>query len=229
MATRGVALRSAPLQWAVASTPSSLSVLLVLIVIVGILAAPRSPWMYVASPAFAAALWLFAQLQLKRPATIDNDRKPWLAKGHDHELSEALAGLAPGRAKRLLTDLVRLGRLLHARAKAVGDEDLVDDTGELLSLASEVARDLSRMREVIRLASSDSDGTAPVAVRSLRDRSHKLERLLLRASGALAGANRRLMDATGEAPELTDLIHEIDRSRAAYQEVADELEGLLSN
>lgn len=229
MATRGVALRSAPLQWAVASTPSSLSALLLSIVIVGSLAAPANPILYVASPAFAAALWFLAQLQLKRPATIDRDRKPWLAKGHDHELSEALAGLTPGRAKRLLTDLVRLGRLLHTRAKAVGDEDLVDDTGELLSLASEVARDLSRMREVIRLASSDPGGKAAVSVRDLRDRSRKLERLLLRASGALTGANRRLMDATGEAPELTGLIHEIDRSRAAYQEAADELEGLLSN
>ncbi len=35
------------------------------------------------------------------------------------------------------------------------------------------------------------------------------------------------MDAAGEAPELTDLIHEIDRSRASYREAADELEVLL--
>jgi hypothetical protein len=229
MESRGVALRSAPLRWAVASMPSSLTALLVLIVFVGILAAPRSPWMYVASPAFAVALWFLAQLQLRRPASIDSDREPWLSKEHDHDLTEALAGLAPGRAKRLLTDLVRLGRLLHTRAKAAGDEDLVDDTGELLSLASEVARDLSRMHEMIRLGSSEADGRAGVAVRAVDDRAHKLERLLLRATGALTGANRRLTDATGEAPELTDLIHEIDRSRAAYQEAADELEGLLSN
>jgi hypothetical protein len=85
------------------------------------------------------------------------------------------------------------------------------------------------MHEMIRLGSSEADGRAGVAVRAVDDRAHKLERLLLRATGALTGANRRLTDATGEAPELTDLIHEIDRSRAAYQEAADELEGLLSN
>jgi hypothetical protein len=204
-----------------------LSVLLVLILVVGLLAAPVNPWLFAASPAFAGALWFLAQLQLKRPASVDLDREPWLSPEHDRDLSAALAGLPTGRAKRLLTDLVRLGRLLHTRASAGGDADLVDDTGELLSMASGVARDLARMHEMIVAASGEVRGPQAVAVRALGDRARSLERLLLRATGALAGANRRLMDPAGDAPGLTDLIHEIDRSRASYREAADELEALL--
>ena len=47
----------------------------------------------------------------------------------------ALMSLPVGTPRALLSDVVRLGRLLWKRAAATGDVDIVEDTSELLSLS----------------------------------------------------------------------------------------------
>lgn len=230
LAERGLAVRSSPVRWSVASTPFSFAIVLLVLLAAGVLAGLWvSPWVALLAPAAGLALWLTAQVHLHRPITGDSDRQPWLAPDDEKVIVGALTSLPNSRAKSLLVDLVRLGRLLHARAGIAGDESVADDTIALIVVAAEVARDLIDVGELSQaltrmdaIQPSDSSARARLIASAVQ-----LESLLLTAIGQLGGDNRRLLHQGRAGNRLSFLVHEIDRGRSAYRGAFREIEELL--
>ena len=72
-----------------------------------------------------------------------------------------------GTPRTLLSDAVRLGRLLWERAAVTGDVDIVKDTSQLLALAAAAATDLGRVEEAGRVvASQRAEGAAAHVTRT---------------------------------------------------------------
>ena len=140
--------------------------------------------------------------------------------------------LPAGTPRTLLSDVVRLGRLLWERAAETGDVDIVEDTSELLSLAADAATDLARVEEAGRVMASQGTQSAAALVRrtgaleAIEVSRHRLHDLLLDAVRAMGGANRRLPEAGGQGPELARLADAIETSRLAQGEAVAEMKRL---
>ena len=227
---RGLAIRSASPTWSLASTPLSLLVLIVAVAATGALGALASqPWMGIAGPAVALLLWSLAQAQLHRPVVADPDRGGWLDPVDEGHVVRTLISLRPGRARVRFTELVRLGRLLFARAELAGDRATAEDVAALLVVGADVARDLD---EVLAWWSEHTPaelfGRGHAERDRMRDTADQLEALLVRAVGVLGGSHRRLVNDGSCSGELSFLIHEIDRGRASYVRAFREVEELLA-
>jgi hypothetical protein len=141
--------------------------------------------------------------------------------------------LPVGTPRTLLSDVVRLGRLLWKRAAATGDVDIVEDTSELLSLAGDAATDLARVEEAGRVMASRGAESATALVRrtealeAIEVSRHRLHDLLLDAVRAMGGAHRRLPEAGGQGPELARLAEAIETSRVAEAGAVEEMKRLL--
>jgi hypothetical protein len=234
LAERGLGVRFLSARWwGVASMPPFLVVSLALLVMAGVGAwSLHYPWVALLAAGATVAASLIAQLYLRYPLTQDRDRDRWLEPDDERVIVETLTSLPRGRAKSLLTDLVRLGRLLHARARLADDRTVMDDTAALMVVAAEVATDLVHTRELAealtrREAIRGSDPTEPDAQVRLIASAEQLEGLLLNAIGQLGGGNRRLLHQGGSGNRLSFLVHEIDRGRSAYRGAFLEIEELL--
>jgi hypothetical protein len=235
LAHGGVPALLTPKRWGVAPIPPSLGFLLLSVVMVGSFVGLLSgQLLFFGSPLYAGLLWMLAQFHLRRPAACGGKSDSWLPSDVEERLVTALMSLPAGNPRTLLSDAVRLGRLLWERAEATGDVDIVENTSELLALAADAATDLARVEEAGRvMASQKTQGeTTPVtrkgpveAVEASRQRLHDL---LLTAVRAMGGANQRLPEAGGHGPDLAQLADAIETSRLA-QAVADvEVERLLA-
>lgn len=233
LAERGLAVRSSSVRWSVASTPFLLAVVLIGVLLAGVLASIWiSPWVGLLAPAVAAGLWFLAQFHLHRPVTRDSDRLPWLDSEDERTIVGTLTSLPRSRAKSLLVDLVRLGRLLHSRAQIAGDASVAEDTSALIVVAAEVATDLVHVRELAdallrKDAMEGGDPSEPEARVRLISSAVQLERLLFSAIAQLGGDTRRLLHQGLAGTRLSFLIHEIDRGRSAYRGAFREIEELL--
>ena len=135
-AHEGVPTQVIPKRWGVAPIPPRLGLVLLSVLMVGPLVGLFSGnLLFLMSPLYAGLLWILAQLHLRRPAACDRKSEPWLPHDVEEWLVAALMSLPVGTPRALLSDVVRLGRLLWKRAAATGDVDIVEDTSELLSLA----------------------------------------------------------------------------------------------
>ena len=145
----------------------------------------------------------------------------------------ALMSLPAGTPRTLLSDVVRLGRLLWERAGVTGDVDIVEDTSELMALAADAATDLARVEEAGRVMAGQPAETEAALVRrtealdAIEASRQRLHDLLLDAVRSMGGANRRLPEAGGQGPELARLADAIEISRAAEAEAVAEMKQLL--
>jgi hypothetical protein len=223
-----------PKRWGVAPIPPGLGLVLLSVLMVGaIVGLLTGQALFFGSPLYAALLWLLAQIRLKRPAAYRGKSDPWLPRDVEERLVTALMSLPVGTPRALLSDAVRLGRLLWERATATGDVDIVEDTSELLALAADAATDLARLDEADRVMASqrseDVDARPTAATLEAMEASRqRLHDLLLDAVEAMGGANRRLPEVGGQGTELARLAAEIENSRMARDQAATEVEGLLA-
>jgi len=185
------------------------------------------------SPLYAGLLWILAQLHLRRPAACGGKSDPWLPHDVEERLLTALMSLPVGTPRTLLSDVVRLGRLLWERAAATGDGDIVEDTSELLALAADAATDLARVEEAGRVMADQPAENAVALVRrtgaleAIEASRQRLHDLLLDSVRAMGGANRRLPEAGGQGPELARLADAIETSRVTEGEAVAEMKRLL--
>ena len=233
-AHEGVPTQVIPKRWGVAPIPPRLGLVLLSVLMVGPLVGLFSGnLLFLMSPLYAGLLWILAQLHLRRPAACDGKSEPWLPHDVEEWLVTALMSLPVGTPRALLSDVVRLGRLLWKRAAATGDVDIVEDTSELLSLAGDAATDLARVEEAGRVMASQGAESAGDLVRrtgaleAIEVSRQRLHDLLLDAVRAMGGANRRLPEAGGQGPELARLAEAIETSRVAEGEAVAEIERLL--
>jgi len=228
--SRGLSIRSASPRWSMASTPLPLLLILVAIVATGAVGASTAGgWMGVAAPVAALLLWAFAQVQLRRPVLHDPDRGGWLDPADEAQVVRTLLCLRPGRARVRFNELVRLGRLLHARAVMAGDAATAEDVVALMTVGADVARDLDRVLESWgELGGSALFGRDGGERERLRENADRLESLLVRATGVLGGSHRRFVNDGSCSGELSFLIHEIDRGRATYTRAIREVERMLA-
>ena len=224
-----------PKRWGVAPIPPGLVLVLLSVLIVGaVVGLVSGNLLFLASPLYAGLLWLLAQLHLRRPAACRGKSGPWLPRDVEERLVTALMSLPVGTPRTLLSDAVRLGRLLWERAAVTGDGDIVEDTSELLALAADAATDLARIEEAGRvMASQSSEGagahvTGPGALAAIEASRQRLHDLLLDAVGAMGGANRRLPEAGGQGTELARLADAIETSRVAQSGAVAEVKQLLA-
>ena len=233
-ADEGVPTQVIPRRWGVAPIPPGLGLVLLSVVMVGSLVGLLSGnLLFLMSPLYAGLLWALAQFHLRRPAACGGKNEPWLPHEVEERLVTALVSLPAGTPLTLLSDAVRLGRLLRERAAVTGDVDIVEDTSELLALAAAAATDLARVEEAGRvMASQRADGTAahdtrPGAIEAIEGSRRRLHDLLLDAVRSMGGANRRLPEAGGQGPELARLADAIETSRVAEAEALAEMKQQL--
>ncbi len=234
-ARKSVPARLIPKRWGVAPIPPRLGLVLLSVVMTGALVGLVSGQMlFFGSPLYAGLLWILAQIHLRRPAACAGKSDPWLPRDVEERLVTALMSLPVGTPRTLLSDAVRLGRLLWERANVTVDVDLVQDTSELLALAADAATDLARVEEARRvLVGRRAEGaTAPVtgtgALEAIDASRQRLHDLLLDAVRAMGGANRRLPEAGGQAAELAHLADAIETSRLAQAGAVAEVKQLLA-
>ena len=234
-AHRGVPAQLTPRRWGVAPIPPSLVLLLSSVVMVGALGGLLSGrLLFFGSPLYAGLLWILSQLHLRRPAACGRKSHPWLPTAVEERLVTALMSLPAGTPRALLSDAVRLGRLLWERAEVTGDVDIVEDTSELLALAADAATDLARVEEARRVMTSQEaeDASALMtgtgALEAVEASRQRLHNLLLDAVRAMGGANRRLPEAGGQGPEFAQLADAIETSRLAEAGAVTEVERLLA-
>jgi len=228
---RGLSVRCGSPRWSLAPTPAPLLLVLVLIAATGALGVGLStPWPGVVAPGFALLLWALAQYQLRRPALDDPERGGWLGSADEAEVVRTLISLRSGRARLRFSELVRLGRLLHARAEMAGDRETAEDVATLLAVGADVASDLDEVL-VARgeLEGSELFGRTGEERAHLRDTAERLEGLLIRAAGVLGRSHRRFVNDGACSGELSFLIHEIDRGRARYTKALEEVNDLLES
>ena len=235
-AHEGVPTQVIPKRWGVAPIPPRLGLVLLSVLMVGPLVGLFSGnLLFLMSPLYAGLLWILAQLHLRRPAACDRESEPWLPHDVEEWLVAALMSLPVGTPRALLSDVVRLGRLLWKRAAATGDVDIVEDTSELLSLAGDAATDLARVEEAGRVMASQGAESAGDLVRrtgaleAIEVSRQRLHDLLLDAVRAMGGANRRLPEAGGQGPELARLADAIETSRVAEVGAVAEMKRLLAS
>lgn len=224
-----------PKRWGVAPIPPALGFVLLSVLMVGaVVGLVTGQALFFGSPLYAALLWLLAQIRLRRPAACRGKSDPWLPRDVEERLVTALMSLPAGTPRALLSNAVRLGRLLWERATATGDVDIVEDTSELLALAADAATDLARLDEADRvMASERSEGTDVPATgagasEAIEPSRQRLLDLLLAAVEAMGGANRRLPEAGGHGTELARLAAEIETSRTAGNGALTEVDRLLA-
>ena len=235
-AHEGVPTQVIPKRWGVAPIPPRLGLVLLSVLMVGPLVGLFSGnLLFLMSPLYAGLLWILAQLHLRRPAACDGKSEPWLPHDVEEWLVTALMSLPVGTPRTLLSDVVRLGRLLWKRAAATGDVDIVEDTSELLSLAGDAATDLARVEEAGRVMASQGAESAANLVRrtgaleAIEVSRQRLHDLLHDAVRAMGGANRRLPEAGGQGPELARLADAIETSRVAEAGAVAEMKRLLAS
>jgi hypothetical protein len=164
LAHGGVPALLTPKRWGVAPIPPSLGFLLLSVVMVGSFVGLLSgQLLFFGSPLYAGLLWMLAQFHLRRPAACGGKSDSWLPSDVEERLVTALMSLPAGNPRTLLSDAVRLGRLLWERAEATGDVDIVENTSELLALAADAATDLARgpWRPSKRLARDSTTFSSP--------------------------------------------------------------------
>ena len=224
-----------PKHWGVAPIPPALGILLVSMLVAGSLVGILSGHLFfLGSPLYAGLLWILAQLHLRRPAACEGKIDPWLPRDVEERLVTALMSLPMGTPRTLLSDAVRLGRLLWERAAVTGDVDIVKDTSQLLALAADAATDLGRVEEAGRVvASQRAEGAAAHVTRTealdaIEVSRQRLHDLLLDAVRAMGGANQRLPEAGGQGAELARLADAIETSRVAQAGAVAEVIRLLA-
>ena len=217
-----------------APIPPGLGVVLVSVLMVGPLVGLFSGnLLFLASPLYAGLLWILAQIHLRRPAACEGQNDPWLPRDVEERLVTALMSLPVGTPRTLLSDAVRLGRLLWARAAVTGDIDIVEDTSELLALAADAATDLARVEEASWVMSAQkaeggaSQGVCTGTSEAIDVSRRRLHDLLSDTVGAMGGANRRLPEAGGQGAELARLSDAIETSRVAQAAAGLEVNRLL--
>ena len=224
-----------PRRWGMAPIPPGLGVVLLSVLMVGPLVGLFSGnLLFLASPLYAGLLWILAQVHLRRPAACEGKNDPWLPRDVEERLVRALMSLPVGTSRALLSDAVRLGRLLWERAMVTEDVDIVGDTSELLALAAAAATDLARVEEARRvMAGQKAEATtAPItgtgALEAIDASRQRLHDLLFDAVRAMGGANRRLPEAGGQAAELAHLADAMETSRSARAGAVAEVRRLLA-
>ena len=233
-ARKSVPVQLTPRRWGVAPIPPGLGLVLLSVLMAGALVGlVTGQLLFFGSPVYAALLWILAQIHLRRPAACAGKSDPWLPRDVEERLVTALMSLPVGSARTLLSDAVRLGRLLWERARVTEDVDIVQDTSELLALAADAATDLARVEEAHRVMAGQraEDATAPVAdtgaLEAIEASRQRLHDLLLDTVQAMGGANRRLPEAGGQAAELAYLADAIETSRVAQAGAVAEVNRLL--
>ena len=223
-----------PKRWGVAPIPPGLGLLLLSVMMVGAVVGLLSgQQLFFWSPLYAGLLWILAQFHLRKPAACRGNNDPWLPRDVEERLVTALMSLPAGTPRTLLSDSVRLGRLLWERAEVTGDLDIVEDTSELLALAADAATDLARVEAAGRLMTDQSAEGAPPAVargalESIESSRQRLHDLLHDTVRAMGGANRRLPEAGGQSADLARLADAIEISRVAQAEAVTEVNRLLA-
>jgi hypothetical protein len=234
LARRGLAARSSSVWWCLASTPNLLTAVLAILALAGVGAGLFVSSLAALATAIAwVGIWLLGQLYLTHPVTADRDRRSWLDPEDESVVANTLTSLPKGRAKSLLVDVVRLGRILYSRAKTAEDTSVTEDTAALILVAAEVATDLANVHELAdaltrRDAIRRSHRNEPDASVRLLASAAQLEGLLLNAIGYLGGGTRRLLNQGRSGNRLNFLIHEIDRGRSASRGTFQEIERLLA-
>lgn len=230
-----VPTRVTPKHWGVAQMPPTLGLLLLSVLVAGSLVGLLSGHpLFLASPLYAGLLWFLAQRRLRRPAACKGKTEPWLPRDIETKVVAALMSLPVGTPRTLLSDAVRLGRLLWERAATTGDVDIVEDTGQLLAFAADAATDLARVEEAGRVvASQRAEGSADHVTRTealegIEASRQRLHDLLLDTVRAMGGANRRLPEAGGQSAELSRLADAIESGRVAQAGAITEVERLLA-
>ena len=233
-ANESVPTQVIPKRWGVAPIPPGLGLVLLSVLMVGPLVGLLSGnLLFLTSPLYAGLLWILAQFHLRRPAACGGTSEPWLPHDVEERLVTALVSLPAGTPRTLLSDAVRLGRLLWERAEVTGDVDVVEDTSELLALAADAATDLARVEEAGRVMANQkaegaaADGTRPGAIEAIELSRRRLHDLLEDAVRSMGGANRRLPEAGGQGPELARLADAIETSRVAEAGAVEEMKRLL--
>ena len=234
-ADEGVPTQVIPRRWGVAPIPPGLGLVLLSVVMVGSLVGLLSGnLLFLASPLYAGLLWILAQFHLRRPAACGAKNESWLPSDVEERLVAALVSLPAGTPRTLLSDAVRLGRLLWERAEVTGDVDIVADTSELLALAADAATDLARVEEAGRVMASQrakgpaaDDSAHQGAIEAVEESRSRLHDLLHDAVRSMGGANRRLPEAGGQGPELARLADAIETSRVADAGADAEIKQLL--
>ncbi len=233
-ARKSVPAQLIPKRWGVAPIPPGLGLVLLSVLMTGALVGLVSGQMlFFGSPLYAGLLWILAQIHLRRPAACAGKSDPWLPRDVEKRLVVALMSLPVGTPRDLLSDAVRLGRLLWERARVTGDVDIVKDTSDLLALSADAATDLARVEETRRVivgqsgegAKESVPGGALEAIDASRQRLHDL---LLDAVRAMGGANRRLPEAGGQGADLAHLADAIETSRLAQAGAVAEVKRLLA-
>ncbi len=224
-----------PKHWGVAPVPPALTWMLLSVLVGGSLVGLFTGQIFfLTSPMVAGLLWILAQLYLRRPAACEGRHDAWLPRDVESRVVTALISLPFGSPRTLLSDAVRLGRLLWERAAATHDVDIVADTAQLLAIAADAATDLHRVEEAGRvIASQRAEGTAAYVTRtetlnSLEESRQRLHDQLLDVVRAMGGANRRLPEAGGRAAELSRLGEAVETSRSAHAGAVNEVERLLA-
>jgi hypothetical protein len=234
-AQRSVPAQLIPKRWGVAPIPPGLGLVLLSVLMTGALVGWASGQiLFFGSPLYAGLLWILAQIHLRRPAACSGKTDPWLPRDVEERVVTALMSLPVGTPRTLLSDAVRLGRLLWERARVTGDVDIVQDTSDLLALAADAATDLARVEEARRVmtgqgAEGASENVTNMGALEAIDASRqRLHELLLDAVRAMGGANRRLPEAGGQAADLAHLAEAIETSRLAQAGAVAEVNRLLA-
>ena len=233
----GIPVRIAPTGTARGSLPNGLAAASTIAVVLGCVVGwmTSSAALLVASPMFGALLWLLAQRELRKPVVRGANALLPFPRPVREKVVGSLSGLPDGAARDLLSDVVRLARLLHERARDAGDDETPEDLGELLVLASEAAQDLARLDEIQDLldgqpaTGSQETGREADALVAAHSAHARLHSYLNDAIWVMGQASRRLAEGGGDAAELARLARDIDGRLRAHAAALDEVEDLLSS
>lgn len=214
--------------------PRPFSVLVASGLVVGVTAgAMGSTLIGLSSPAMAILLWLAALERVRRPVLDVRPQPSALPAAAEAEAVAVLSTLPLGTARDLLSDLLRLARLLAAGDGFPHLDPDGSDLGTALRSGAALAKDLDRLDRALALldASSTHAGTEASVRDTVAGAERARDRLvqaLLSGLAALGRAHAHLADAPGAGAALREALTSLEQEAERHAAASAEVEALLA-
>ncbi len=213
-----------------------------------------SPFMILLSPVVAALLWFAAFERVRRPVVGIAAAPSSLPVDAEAAAVAALAAMEPGRATELLSDLLRMARLVSEQDGIEAVDPDAANLGDVVRFGARVALDVGRLDRTLALlegqavertptgtsadagAAADETGATtgatshPVATlpqHAARTRE-RLVRCLTSAIQVLGHAQVRLADGAGDDAAIDEAARDLEQNADLHAEAIAEVEALLA-
>jgi len=191
-----------------------------------------SPLVGALSPVMAALLWVAAFGRTRRAVVEVSAAPSSLSPEAEARAVETLSALPKGNASSLLSDLLRLARLLAGASNLDELDDQALALGTLVEQASAQAEELERLEEALGVLrrTTPADGGDPAVLDSVtraeRVRDRVVQRLL-QATASLGRAHSHLAESEARAKAIHTAAGELEVDAALRAEASREVTALL--